>query len=41
MRIALSPLTNEYLFRAVIAFALVVCRVKLGALVPRGTMRRR
>ena len=37
MRIAMSSLTNEYLLRGFIALALVFCRVKLDALVPRGT----
>jgi hypothetical protein len=40
MRIAMSPLMNEYLLRGFIAFALVVFRVKLGALVPRRIRRR-
>jgi hypothetical protein len=40
MRIAMSPLTNEYLLRGFIALALVFCRVKLGALVPRRVRRR-
>ena len=40
MRISMSPLMNEYVFRGFIALALVICRVKLGALVPRRIRRR-
>jgi hypothetical protein len=40
MRISMSVLTDEYLLRGFIALALVICRVKLGALVPRGVHRR-
>jgi hypothetical protein len=40
MRISMSPLMNEYVLRGFIALALVICRVKLGALVPRRIRRR-
>ena len=40
MRISMSPMMNEYVLRGFIALALVVCRVKLGALVPRRIRRR-
>jgi hypothetical protein len=40
MRVAISPVMNEYLVRGFIALALVFFRVKLGALVPRRIRRR-
>lgn len=40
MRISMSPLMNEYVLRGFIALALVICRAKLGALVPRRIRRR-
>ena len=40
MRVAMSPLMNEYVVRGFIAVALVLVRAKLGALVPRRIRRR-
>ena len=40
MRVAMSPVMNEYVVRGFIALALVFVRVKLGALVPRRLRRR-
>jgi hypothetical protein len=39
MRIATNPEMSAYIFRGLIVAALVLCRVKLGGLVPRGTRR--
>lgn len=39
MRVAMNPVMNEYLVRGFVALALVVFRVKLGALVPRRIRR--
>lgn len=40
MRIATNLVLNGYLIRGFIALAIVLCRVKLGELVPRGVRRR-
>jgi hypothetical protein len=40
MRIVTNPVMSEYVFRGFILAALVLCRLKLGGLVPRGARRR-
>lgn len=40
MRTATTLVINEYFLRGFIAVALIVCRVKLGSLIPRSTRRR-
>lgn len=40
MRVSSSLIMNDYLLRGFIAAALIVCRVKLGSLLPRRLRRR-